>query len=280
MKNTLFFFPKPLFVPIANNFSLYIYNLSYLLLSFTKYKYTVYTGMYFHQNTSYQTQSFPYPTTTQWWNRAKRRRSARDPRPQVLPSHADPSPPSVDSSNPMNNSKYLLAPWNTWRRKQNRKESNTTSKPKVPEFLRGIKHQTNIVENSQFYKNFQKVSTKGGKCTSTPPEPYTENPQYSDKNATGSLPLKTQIQCSGPPRPYIHPINHRAQNLGPKITPWNVTSQVYTWKHFPNLPCLHQKTWPPNLSGSHKTSQITPTRSASEKLALTQTKLLVTCPAD
>ena len=45
---------------------LYIYNLSYLLLSFTKYKYTVYTGMYFHQNTSYQTQSFPYPTTTQW----------------------------------------------------------------------------------------------------------------------------------------------------------------------------------------------------------------------
>ena len=63
MKNTLFFFPKPLFVPIANNFSLYIYNLSYLLLSFTKYKYTVYTGMYFHQNTSYQTQSFPYQTT-------------------------------------------------------------------------------------------------------------------------------------------------------------------------------------------------------------------------
>ena len=41
------------------------YNLSYLLLSFTKYKYTVYTGMYFHQNTSYQTQSFTY-NTTQW----------------------------------------------------------------------------------------------------------------------------------------------------------------------------------------------------------------------
>ena len=37
------------------------YNLSYLLLSYTKYKYTVYIGMYFPQNTSYQT-----PTTTQW----------------------------------------------------------------------------------------------------------------------------------------------------------------------------------------------------------------------
>ena len=233
MKNTLFFFPKPLFVPIANNFSLYIYNLSYLLLSFTKYKYTVYTGMYFHQNTSYQTQSFPYQTTTQWWNRAKRRRSARDPRPQVLPSHADPPPPSVDSSNPMNNSKYLLAPWNTWRRKQNRKESNTTSKPKVPEFLRGIKHQTNIVENSQFYKNFQKVSTKGGKCTSTPPELYTENPQYSD-NKRNRLPafnnantvqwssktLHTSNQPQGTKsRPQDHPVKRDLSGIHMKTLP-------------------------------------------------------------
>ena len=212
---------------------LYIYNLSYLLLSFTKYKYTVYTGMYFHQNTSYQTQSFPYQTTTQWWNRAKRRRSARDPRPQVLPSHADPPPPSVDSSNPMNNSKYLLAPWNTWRRKQNRKESNTTSKPKVLEFLRGIKHQTNIVENSQFYKNFQKVSTKGGKCTSTPPEPYTENPQYSDnkrnrlpafKNANtvqwSSKTLHTSNQPQGTKsRPQDHPVKRDLSGIHMKTLP-------------------------------------------------------------
>ena len=52
--------------------------------------------MYFHQNTSYQTQSFTYHTT-QWWNHAIRRRSARDPRLQVsspLSSPTDPPPPA------------------------------------------------------------------------------------------------------------------------------------------------------------------------------------------
>ena len=111
MKNTLFFFPKLLFVPdsIANNFSLYrCYNLSYLLLSFTKYKYTVYTGMYFHQNTSYQTQSFTYHTT-QWWNHAKRRRSARDPRLQVSsPAQQTPHHQRGLLSPPPSSSKLLL----------------------------------------------------------------------------------------------------------------------------------------------------------------------------
>ena len=94
------------------------------------------------------------------------------------------------------------------------------------------------------------------------PEPQKENPQYSD-NKHNRL-----------------PVLKNAQNLDPKITLWNVPSQVHTWKHSPDLPDPHMKTCPPNLSGSHKTSPVTPTRSAFENSVRTQTKLVALCPVD
>ena len=105
---------------------------------------SVYSNVF---SSKYKLSIFSYQQPN-WWNHAKRRRTARDPRPQVLsPSHADPPPPA-----------WTPAPWTTRHiskllvtpdEQKTEKIKNSTSTPKVPEFLRG-KHQSNIGENPQF----------------------------------------------------------------------------------------------------------------------------------
>ena len=70
-------------------------------------------------------------------------------------------------------------------------------------------------------------------------------------------------------------ISSRPQNLGPKITLWNVPSQVYTWKHSPDLPGPHMKNLPPKPL---RLAQNIPSdiRSAFENSVRTQTKLHAT----